>query len=145
MKLQYGLSILLVLAAMIVSYFGFMLPFMGVVFLVFSVLKLVDLKGFVIIFESYDLIASHSRLYAYLYPFVELIIAGAFLFNVFVIPAAFISFFIMSLGSFGVVDKLLRRKNLKCACLGAKLRIPLTYFTLTENITMAVMSLIIIL
>ena len=143
MKLQVWLSILLILSASIVSYFGFMIPFMGIVFLVFSVFKLIDLKGFINLFVSYDIIAGHSKTYAFFYPFLELLIAICFMFNFFVVPAAFVSFFIMTLGSFSIANIL--SKKMCCACLGSKIKTPLTMFTLTENITMAVLSLLLIL
>ena len=50
----------------------------------------------------------------------------------------------MGIGSIGITKNLLSKNQVKCACLGTKIKIPLTKFTLIENIIMVIMAAIII-
>ena len=139
------LSAVLVAVAITVYLKGFMLPFMGAVFLILSTLKLIDLKGFVSMFVQYDLIAARSKLYANIYPFIELTLAGMYLFKFQVTYAAIITVLIMGVGAVGVGRNLLSKDKVACACLGAKIKVPLTTFTLVEDLIMLVMALMILL
>lgn len=139
------LSLLLILVAIVVSYFGYMLLFMGLVFLILSGLKLIDIKGFASIFRTYDILAKHSPFYAYIYPFIELVLALCFLFKFLLLFASIITILIMTIGSISIAKKLLSKEKESCACLGAKVNVPLTRFTLVEDIIMAVMAIIILL
>jgi hypothetical protein len=53
--------------------------FMGIRFLLFGVIKLLDLKGFVDSYRKYDIIARHRHRYAYLFPFFEIILGLAYI------------------------------------------------------------------
>jgi len=138
------LSLLLVVIAIGVSFAGYMLPFMGVVFLLLASLKLIDLKGFAEMFVQYDLVAKKSRAYAFVYPFIELVLGLSFLFKFQTMPAALITIIVMSVGAIGVGKNLFSKNKLRCACLGAKIKVPLTGFTFVEDIIMAVMGIIIL-
>ena len=121
-----------------------MLPFMGIVFLLLSILKLIDLKGFANMFVQYDLIAAKSKAYAHVYPFIELSLGLMYLFTFQIMSAAIITLLIMGIGAIGVGKNLLSKNKIKCACLGAKVKVPLTSFTLVEDIIMALMALMIL-
>jgi len=123
---------------------GFMILFMGVFFAIFAFLKFLDIKGFANAFAMYDIVAAKSKFYAFLYPFIELSISLAFLFNYLVFSAAVVLFIIMSVGAIGVTRNLMQKHPVKCACLGTKIKVPLTKFTLFEDVTMAVMALMIL-
>ena len=142
--LEILLSVALVLIAIIVYYLGYMLPFMGIVFLLLSILKLIDLKGFANMFVQYDLIAAKSKAYAHVYPFIELSLGLMYLFTFQIMSAAIITLLIMGIGAIGVGKNLLSKNKIKCACLGAKVKVPLTSFTLVEDIIMALMALMIL-
>ena len=139
------LSAALVLIAIIVYYMGYMLPFMGIVFLLLSVLKLIDIKGFANMFVQYDMIAAKSKAYAHVYPFIELSLGLMYLFTFQIIYAAIITVLVMGVGAIGIGKNLLSKNKIKCACLGAKVKVPLTSFTLVEDIIMALMALMILL
>ena len=139
------LSAALVLIAIIMYYLEYMLPFMGMVFLLLSVLKLIDIKGFANMFVQYDLIASKSKIYAHIYPFIELSLGLMYLFTFQIMYAAIITLLIMGINAMGVGKTLLSKNKIKCACLGAKVKVPLTSFTLVEDIIMALMALMILL
>ena len=122
-----------------------MLLFIGIVFLILSGLKLLDVKGFANMFSKYDLIAKKSKTYAYIYPFIELILGISFILKLGIIPAAITTVIIMGIGSIGVGKNVFSKNKLKCACLGAKIKVPLTRFTLVEDLVMFAMGLMILL
>ena len=136
------LAVLLTTGSLISIYLDAMLIFMGSFFILFSIAKLTDLKGFKNAFSKYDLIAKRHSFYAWSYPFVELFLGICFLFNVFVIPASIVTIFVMGFGSIGVARAI--NKKIQCACLGTKIGVPLTYVTLFEDILMMAMALIIL-
>lgn len=138
------LSILLVLVAIAVFFTGNMLLFMGIVFLILSSLKLIDVKGFSNMFVQYDLIAKRSKAYAYTYPFIELALAILFLSKFQVKIAAAVTVIIMGVGAIGIGKNLFSKNKVRCACLGAKIKVPLTRFTLVEDIVMTIMGLMIL-
>ena len=138
------LSIFLILIATIVSYYGYMLFFMGLVFLILAALKLVDINGFAEIFRTYDLLAKKVPLYAFIYPFIELLLGVCFLFYFWIPFAATITIIIMAIGTFSISTRLLSKEKKNCACLGAKINVPLTRFTLVEDIVMGVMAIILL-
>ena len=123
---------------------GWMLLFMGVFFILVSILKFLDWKGFAKSFAMYDLIAKKSKPYAFAYPVIEFALGLAFLFSFQVIAAAWVTFVIMSVGSIGVGKNLFSKNPIKCACLGTLIKVPLTKFTFFEDILLAVMALMVI-
>jgi hypothetical protein len=137
-------SIILIIIASVVSYYGHMLIFMGVIFLLLAVLKLLDINGFAKIFVTYDLVAKKAPVYAYIYPFIELFIAICFLFHFIIIFAAIITIIVMTIGSISIYKNLLSKDKKACACLGSKVNIPLTRFTLVEDVVMGVMAVILL-
>ena len=119
-----------------------MLDFMGIFFVVFSFFKLLNLKGFQNSFKKYDLISKQFNLYCWIYPFIEIAI-GIFLLMRFHIYICLIITLVILISTFiGVIRSLRKNENLKCACLGSVLDLPMTEATLIENFTMIVMSLI---
>lgn len=139
------LSVLLVGVAVLVWYLGYMLQFMGIVFLILASLKLIDTKGFATLFKQYDLIAKNVKVYALVYPFIELILAILFLFQFQIIAAAWITIIIMGIGAIGVGKNIFSKNKVRCACLGSKIKVPLTRFTLVEDLIMFIMGIMILL
>ena len=122
-----------------------MIPFMGVVFLILAALKLIDIKGFSQMFSQYDLVAKKFNFYGSIYPFIELSLGLMYIFKFQITVAAVITVLVMSVGAVGVGKNTFSKNKIRCACLGAKIKVPLTGFTLTEDIVMAVMGLMILL
>ncbi len=121
----------------------FMKVFMGVFFLVFGVFKLLDLKGFAVSYMGYDIIARKFTWYAYIYPFLELLLALGYFLNIKNVNYATV--ILMAIGSIGVAKELLRGSKIKCACLGTYVKLPLTTVSLIEDVTMGIMALALIL
>ncbi len=118
-----------------------MLDFMGLFFLVFSFFKIIDLKGFTKSFKMYDPLSKTLPIYAWIYPFVEIILGIMFLVR-FQIPIALITtLIILGITSIGVTKTLINKKSIECACLGTTLKLPMTQATLIENTIMIAMAL----
>lgn len=115
--------------------------FMGLLFSLFAMLKLFHLPRFVEGFRMYDWIAKRWRGYAYLYPFIELTLGLAYLSGVEPTVVNILTIVITSIGAFGVCRALKAGLDLRCACMGTILDVPLSTVTLTEDIGMAIMAL----
>src|SRR2546430_1143788 len=61
------------------TWMSWMHDFMGFFLIVFSMFKLFDLEGFADGFQMYDLLAKPVRVYAYLYPIIELALGLGYL------------------------------------------------------------------
>jgi len=124
---------------------GAMSDFMGFFFLIFGGFKVMNLKGFAEAYSIYDIIAQRSELYAYAYPFIELTLGALYLLRLFPMFTNAFTFVLMLVSSIGVAQELLKGKEIMCACLGVVFKIPMTWVTLTEDLLMAAMALIMLL
>ena len=114
--------------------------FMGGFFLAFSFFKLLDLNGFAESYKMYDIIAKRITFWAYLYPFVELGLGLSFLSNLFPLLTNSITFIVMSISIIGVLQAVLNKKKIQCACLGAVFNLPMSTVTIIEDALMILMS-----
>ena len=121
-----------------------MTDFMGLFFVVFSFFKFLDIRGFARAFRTYDLIAENNKAYAYAYPFIELTLGVMYLGNWFPRPVNFVTLILMLLGTFGVVGAIKSKRKIKCACLGTVFNLPMSKVTLVENLSMALMALMVL-
>jgi hypothetical protein len=119
-----------------------MSDFMAFFFTTFAMLKLINLRGFVDAYRSYDLLARKSFVYAYAYPFIELALGIAYFYRAFPFAVNLITLILMSINSIGVIYALTLEHSFTCACMGTLLNVPVTVVSLFENLTMAVMALI---
>jgi len=122
------------------DWMSWMHDFMGFFLVVFSMFKFFDMEGFADGFQMYDLLARQARSYAYLYPFLEFGLGLGYLahFQPVVIYSATV--IIMTFGSLGVFNALRKGLDLKCACMGTVLRVPLSTVALVEDLGMATMA-----
>ena len=118
-----------------------MQDFMGFFFMVFGAFKLLNLKGFVEAYRSYDIIAKRSNLYAKIYPCIEIALGIFYLLRLFPVITNSITLLLMFVSSIGVAQALLKKEKIVCACLGTVFKIPMTYVTLAEDVLMALMAL----
>lgn len=119
--------------------------FMGAFFLIFGAFKTFNLHAFATAYAEYDIVAKKSRLYALCYPCIELSLGIAYIFRLAPAFTNVITLIIMTIGSIGVAQALLQRKQIECACLGVVFKIPMTYVSLLEDLAMAIMALIMLL
>lgn len=136
-------GILSILLATMTGMWGahmFMLYFMGFTFLFFGFFKVLDVSAFADGYQDYDIIAKKSRLYALLYPFIELMLAGLYLADVGGIYRDTLTLILMVMGSIGVFKKLQAKEEILCVCLGVVFKLPMTKVTLFENGLMSLMA-----
>ena len=119
----------------------FMLDFMGLFYIVFSFFKLLDLKGFPESFRMYDPLAKVLPVYGSVYPFIELGLGLLFLMRFQITAALVLTILILGITTIGVTKTLLDKKNIRCACLGTALKLPMTEATFIENFIMLVMAI----
>lgn len=130
------------ISAMGIVWKGWMNHFMAGFFLVFSAFKFLDLKGFATAYATYDLLAARWSGYGYLYPFLELGLGLAYL-SQYVHPIVLvITVVLMGFSSIGVLQALLQKRKINCACLGTILKLPMSGITLVEDLLMTVMALV---
>jgi len=117
-----------------------MRDFMGIFLLIFAMLKLFDVEGFADSFQKYDLLAAKSRGYAKLYPFLELGLALGYL-SQWKSPLVFgATVILMSFGAAGVFRALRKGLDIRCACMGSSLNVPLSTVAVVENVGMVAMA-----
>lgn len=142
------LSLILItaLAALAITYhagggqMAFMHYFMGLFLCCFAMLKIFNLSAFADGFQMYDLIAKHSRTYAYVYPFLELALGLGYL-SFLLPPLVYIlTMVLMAVGTVGVIRALDKGLDINCPCMGSVLDVPLSTVTLTEDIGMGLMA-----
>lgn len=122
------------------NWMQWMSHFMAGFFLVFSFFKLMSLKGFAEGYATYDVISKNFYGWGIIYPFVELSLGIAFLtgFNPVITNA--VTFLVMGISTIGVVQSLLQKRTIQCACVGTVFKLPLGKVTLFEDLLMVIMS-----
>jgi copper chaperone CopZ len=114
--------------------------FMAGFFLVFSFFKMLNLKGFAESYVMYDVLAKRVPAWAYLYAFVELGLGIAYLIDFNPYLTNLITIIVMSISIIGVLQSVLNKKKIQCACLGAVFNLPMSTVTIIEDGLMIAMS-----
>ena len=114
--------------------------FMAGFFLVFSFFKFLDAPGFASAFKMYDPLAKAIPGWSWIYPYVELLLGVAYVMSWQPLATNVTTLVLMSVGGVGVLQSLLQKRTIRCACLGTALNLPMTKVTLVENGTMAAMA-----
>lgn len=114
--------------------------FMAGFFLVFSFFKLLDVPAFASGYAGYDIIAKRWNGYGYLYPFIELGLGLAFLIPVCEKWANIATLIVMVISIIGVLQSVLNKRKIQCACLGAVFNLPMSTVTIIEDAVMIIMS-----
>ena len=122
-----------------------MLDFMGLFFFVFSLFKLLDLSGFAMSFAMYDPLAKRVPFYGMVYPFLELILGFSLLAQIQVPITLVVTIIVLGITTIGVALALVQKKQIRCACLGTVLKLPMTQATFIENSLMIFMATTILL
>jgi hypothetical protein len=119
--------------------------FMGGFFLAFSFFKLLDLRGFADSYRMYDVVAIRIPAYGYVYPFIELLLGVAYVTAFHPIATNLATLVVMSVSAIGVVQSLLEKRKIRCACLGTVFNLPMSTVTLVEDSTMIAMAAVMLL
>lgn len=117
-----------------------MSTFMAGFFLAFSFFKMLDITGFASSYRMYDIVAKRFPAYGKAYPFIELALGVAYGtgWNPLVTNAA--TLVVMGVSLVGVVQSVLDKKKIRCACLGSVFNLPMTTVTIVEDGLMLAMA-----
>jgi hypothetical protein len=139
----FALILVAALAALALAHRGghWMPFFMGFFLAQFALLKLFHPADFAEGFKMYDLVAKKISLYAYLYPVIELALGLAYLSGFWPVPTYVVTIVVMGAGAVGVIQALRQGLDVRCACMGTVLDVPLSTVTLTEDLVMGLMAL----
>ena len=119
--------------------------FMAGFFIVFSFFKLLNLKGFAESYAMYDIVAKKWNGWGYVYVFTELALGLAFLTGFNPLLTNSITLAVMTISIIGVLQSVLNKRKIKCACLGAVFNLPMSTVTIIEDALMMGMSAIMLL
>jgi cation transport ATPase len=116
--------------------------FMAAFFLIFSFFKLLDVKGFAESYSTYDIVAKRWQGWGYVYPFIELLLGLAYLLGFDPLLTNTTTVVVMSISIIGVLQTVLSKQKIRCACLGAVFNLPMSTVTIIEDALMIGMSAI---
>jgi copper chaperone CopZ len=122
----------------------FLHNFMTGFFLVFSFFKLLDIKAFAESFQMYDLLAAKAPIYGKIYPFIELTLGLLCLIHFQEKYVYIADIIIMGFGALGVIQSVVDKRKIKCACLGTVFNLPMSTVTIIENSVMVIIGIILL-
>lgn len=114
--------------------------FMAGFFLIFSFFKLLNLKAFAESYSMYDIVTKQWNGWGYVYAFIELALGIAFLTGFNPLLTNTITFVVMTVSIVGVIQSVLNKRKIKCACLGDVFNLPMSTITIIEDALMIGMS-----
>ena len=123
------------------SYKEFFRLYMGYFFIIFSFLKLQNIKQFALSFSKYDPISQKFFKFGIIYPFLELLLGILFILNFLGLTINILTIIIFIPQTIGVIIKLKNNEKISCACVGTSTEIPISNLTILENIIMCLMAI----
>src|SRR5579871_5287489 len=114
--------------------------FMAGFFLAFSFFKLLNPRAFADAYAMYDVVAHRWPGYGLAYPFIELALGVAYLLDLWPAVTNVVTLVVMLVGSVGVIQSLLDKRKIRCACLGTVFNLPMSTVTVIEDVGMAAMA-----
>ena len=137
-----GITILVQAVSGYFNLMQWMNHFMAGFFLVFSFFKMLNVKGFAESYAMYDIIAKRIKSYGYIYVFIELSLGIAYLIGFNPLLTNIVTAIVMIISIVGVLQSVLNKQKIKCACLGDVFNLPMSTITIIEDAIMIGMSLI---
>ena len=117
-----------------------MTVFMAGFFITFSFFKLLDLTGFADSYSTYDIVGRKFRSWGFIYPFIELGLGLAYLTGFQPLLTNWVTLVVMGISIIGVLQSVLNKRKIRCACLGAVFNLPMSTVTIIEDGLMIAMS-----
>lgn len=114
--------------------------FMAGFFLIFSFFKILNLNGFAKSYVMYDVLAKKIPAWSYVYAFLELALGLAYLINFNPFVTNLTTLVVMSISIVGVLQTVLNKRKIQCACLGSIFNLPMSTVTIIEDGLMILMS-----
>ena len=123
-----------------INFMVFMRIFMAGFFLTFSFFKMLNLKAFAESYAMYDIVAKKFTSWGYIYTLIELGLGLSFALNLSPVVVNWITLIVMTISILGVLESVLNKKKIQCACLGAVFNLPMSTVTIVEDAIMIAMS-----
>ena len=123
----------------------FMQHFMWGFFITFSYFKIINLKEFAMSYSMYDIVGKKWNNWGYIYAFIELGLGISYFIWFAPLLTNIITFVVMSVSIIWVLQSVMKKQKIKCACLWAVFNLPMSWITIIEDALMIAMSLIMIL
>ena len=123
-----------------INFMVFMRVFMAGFFLTFSFFKMLGLKSFAESYAMYDIVAKKFSGWGYVYAFIELALGLSFAINLSPVVVNWVTLIVMTVSILGVLESVLNKKKIQCACLGAVFNLPMSTVTIVEDAIMIAMS-----
>ncbi|WP_175634752.1 heavy-metal-associated domain-containing protein [Pedobacter ghigonis] len=135
-----AVSLIVSLQNGVVDFMVFMRIFMAGFFLTFSFFKMLNLKAFAESYAMYDIVAKKFSAWGYVYAFIELGLGLSFALNLSPVAVNWVTLIVMTVSVLGVLESVLNKKKIQCACLGAVFNLPMSTVTIVEDAIMIAMS-----
>ena len=119
--------------------------FMAGFFIVFAGFKLLDVAGFRESYRMYDVVAKRLPAWGHIYPFVELGLGLIHLTNVAPFWTNIATIVILGVSAIGVIQSVIDKRAIKCACLGTGFNLPMSTVTIIEDVGMVAMAAVMLL
>ncbi|CAH0182964.1 MULTISPECIES: heavy-metal-associated domain-containing protein [unclassified Pedobacter] len=123
-----------------INFMVFMRVFMAGFFLTFSFFKMLNLKAFAESYAMYDIVAKKFSVWGYIYAFIELGLGLSFALSLSPVIVNWVTLIVMTVSILGVLESVLNKKKIQCACLGAVFNLPMSTVTIVEDAIMIAMS-----
>ena len=135
-----GLGMHLMMGLHTVTFSETMRYFMAGFFIVFAFFKLLDVRAFADAYAGYDLLAARWHGWGMVYPFVELALGMAYL--AYWQPAVthWATIIVMGFSAMGVIQAVMNKTKIRCACLGSVFNLPMSTVTIVEDVGMVLMA-----
>jgi len=114
--------------------------FMAAFFLTFSFFKMLDIRAFADSYSMYDIVSKQWKAYGFIYPFIELGLGILFAIGMYPVFTNVLTLIVMSISLVGVLQSVLNKRKIQCACLGAVFKLPMSTITVIEDGLMILMS-----
>lgn len=88
----------------------------------------------------YDIVAGKIRAWGFIYPFAELLLGLAYATGFQPLLTNSITVLITTVSITGVLQSVLKKQKIRCACLGAVFNLPMSTVTIIEDVLMIIMS-----
>lgn len=135
-----AISLIVSLQNSLIDIMVFMRVFMAGFFLTFSFFKMLNLKAFAESYAMYDIVAKKISPWGYIYAFIELGLGLSFALNLSPVIVNWVTLIVMTVSIFGVLESVLNKRKIQCACLGAVFNLPMSTVTIVEDAIMIGMS-----
>jgi copper chaperone CopZ len=114
--------------------------FMSGFFLTFSFFKMLDLKGFAESYAMYDIVAKRFRSWGFIYAFIELYLGIAYSLDFTPLLTNLLTVTVMTVSLVGVLQSVIYKRQIRCACLGSVFNLPMSTVTILEDGLMILMG-----